>query len=636
MARSSFILGTAGHIDHGKSTLILALTGTDPDRLPDEKRRGITIELGFAQLQLPGGLSMGVVDVPGHENFIRQMIAGATGVDLALLCVAADDGVMPQTLEHLSVLELLGVRQCVVALTKCDLVDDEWVEFVSDEVANVLAGGPFANSPIVPVAAREGRGLDELRNVLAEAIRGKERATRRGGVRLPVDRAFTIKGAGTVITGTLWSGEVRAGDRVKVLPSGLETRVRSVQVHGQEQEVALPSQRVALNLNAVTPEEVAPGSMICGLDAAPATDRFDARLTYLGAPEWMRDLASGTRVHVAHGTREVVGRVLLMGGQAALEPGQAAYAQIRLDEPLPVAWLDRFIVRSLSPMHVVGGGTVLRAHPRRKTNLSTAEFELLAALESADEGRVAAAAFALATLPLTAEKLAETCGLTCENAAEQLGSLVASRRAVEFGGGFFTTASFLQKAQARIENELKRFHSAEPAEPGMPREALRKKTFAGMNAATFAALLEREAAAGRVVLDGNLVAHPSAGAAAAALARQDAAVLEALLKAAGTQPPTVEELTAQAALPSSRVWRALNFLEDEGVATQVNLVLFFHNDALAQLEAMLRAHLTGGQAATAAELKDAMQTTRKYAIPLLEFFDTRGVTKREGDKRRLA
>ena len=498
--QTDLVLGTAGHIDHGKSSLGLALTGTDPDRLAEEKQRGITIELGFARLALPDGTVLGVVDVPGHERFVRQMIAGSTGIDLALLCIAADDGIMPQTEEHLAVLELLGIRTCVVALTKTDLVDEEWALFMADEVRGRLAGTPFADADIVPVSSRTGAGLPELQEALTRAARTTRRAKAGSRLRLPVDRVFSIKGAGTVVTGTLWSGSARTGDEVEVLPSGLRTRVRSVQVHGEPVDRADAGHRVALNLNAVSTDEVRPGDFLAAPGAASATDRFDAHLAFLGVP-------------CATCTREVTGRVLLMDGRPSLGVGERAYAQIRLDEPLPVAWRDRFVVRSYSPVHVVGGGEVLRARPRRTTTLAPGALELLDALCEGDEAAVAHAAFALTAAPVTA--------------AEQL--------------------------------------------------------------------------------------------------------RETLAAAAGA-PPSTGELIASSGLDSSLVHRALGSLEKQGLVRRIGADFYFDVSALAAFEQAVRARLVDGPA-TAAELKDAMGTSRKYAIPLLEYFDSQAVTRREGDTR---
>ena len=398
-SKRDLVLGTAGHIDHGKSTLVQALTGTDPDRLSEEKQRGITIELGFAQLELPDESAMGVVDVPGHERFVRQMIAGSTGIDVALLCIAADDGIMPQTDEHLAVLQLLAVPTCVVALTKCDLVDEEWALFMEDEVRTRLAGTPYAQAAIAPVSARTGQGLDKLREAIQLAARGTAGRAEQKAMRLPVDRSFTIKGAGTVVTGTLWSGIAHVGDEVEVLPSGLRTRIRGIQVHEQAVEQASSGHRTALNLNAVTTDDVRPGSFICTPDAVTPTDHFDVDITYLGLPDQDKPLETGCRVHVAHGTTECIGRVLLMDGAKSIPRGQTATAQIRTERDLPVAYGDRFVIRSYSPVHVIGGGVVLRAHPKRTTTVTQADRALLDALRTGNGAKAVQAAFDAAEFP---------------------------------------------------------------------------------------------------------------------------------------------------------------------------------------------------------------------------------------------
>ena len=595
--QTDLVLGTAGHIDHGKSSLVLALTGTDPDRLAEEKQRGITIELGFARLALPDGTVLGVVDVPGHERFVRQMIAGSTGIDLALLCIAADDGIMPQTEEHLAVLELLGIRTCVAALTKTDLVDEEWALFMADEVRGRLAGTPFADADIVPVSSRTG--------------------------------------AGTVVTGTLWSGSARMGDEVEVLPSGLRTRVRSVQVHGEPVDRADAGHRVALNLNAVSTDEVRPGDFLAAPGAASATDRFDAHLAFLGVPGKGKPLVSGARVHVAHGTREVTGRVLLMDGRPSLGVGERAYAQIRLDEPLPVAWRDRFVVRSYSPVHVVGGGEVLRARPRRTTTLAPGALELLDALREGDEAAVAHAAFALTAAPVTATELATLSGLEEDAAARELEALAAHGAAVRLGGERalrYAAPSVLQKQRAAIENALLKFHAENPAATGIAKDALRRRCLPRADAGCFDALLDDAVARGAAVTDGGEVSHPKAGAGARKLEEQAAEQLRETLAAAAGAPPSTGELIASSGLDSSLVHRALGSLEKQGLVRRIGADFYFDVSALAAFEQAVRARLVDGPA-TAAELKDAMGTSRKYAIPLLEYFDSQAVTRREGDTR---
>ena len=636
---TDLVLGTAGHIDHGKSSLVLALTGTDPDRLAEEKQRGITIELGFAQLSLADGTQLGVVDVPGHERFVRQMIAGSSGIDLALLCIAADDGVMPQTEEHLAVLELLGIRTCVVALTKIDLVDEEWALFMADEVQGRLANTPYADAPIVAVSSRTGAGLPELQAALSSAARTTRRAKAGSRLRLPVDRVFSIKGAGTVITGTLWSGTAQAGDEVEVLPSGKRTRVRGVQVHGAPVERAEAGHRVALNLNAVSTDDVRPGDFLAAPGAASATDRFDAYLTYLGVPGKGKPLLSGARVHVAHGTREVTGRVLLMDGHADLAAGERAYAQIRLDEPLPVAWRDRFVLRSYSPVHVIGGGEVLRARPRRTTTLAPGALDLLEALRADDEAAVARTAFALAAAPVTAAELAAASGLDEAAATRELDALADRAQAVRLDGGAgrsarYAAPSVLQKSRAAIENALLKFHAENPAANGIAKDALRQRCLPRLEAGSFDALLDDAVSRGVAVMGDGAVSHPKAGAGARKLEEQAAAQLAARLADAAGAPPAVSDLIAASGLDATLAHRALGVLEKQGRVRRISTDFCFDTAALAAFEQAVRNRLAAGPA-TATELKEAMGTSRKYAIPLLEHFDAQGVTRRDGDVRRL-
>ena len=471
------VLGTAGHIDHGKSSLVRALTGTDPDRLAEEKKRGITIELGFAQLKLPDGTAMGVVDVPGHEHFVRQMIAGSTGIDLALLVIAADDGIMPQTIEHLAVLRTLGVKTLVVALTKTDLVDGEWIAFVSDEIRTWLADTPYANADIVPCSSRTGAGLDELRCALQKAAARTEHSKFGRQLRLPIDRVFTIRGAGTVVTGTLWSGTARPGDVAEVLPSGLTSRIRSVQMHGQPVDAAPAGNRVALNLPDLKKEQIHPGDFLAAPDSLQPTDRFDARVTFIDTAGQGKPLPSGTRMHIAHGTREVQGRVLFMDGLKELASGQSAFAQIRLEEPLPVSAGDRFVIRTWSPVSVAGGGCVLLSYPRRRTRLTPNERELLQASESGDLQTAAIDVVKAQAQPVGAAAVARAIGTEREPVRRMLEEAVKNRKLIRLGEAgsaeaTFATKSLRQRYVAGIERALVAFHAAHPGQAGLPKARL--------------------------------------------------------------------------------------------------------------------------------------------------------------------
>lgn len=635
---TDLILGTAGHIDHGKSSLVAALTGTDPDRLAEEKQRGITIELGFARLALADGTTLGVVDVPGHERFVRQMIAGSTGIDIALLCIAADDGVMPQTVEHLAVLELLGIPSCVVALTKADMVDDEWLLFMSDEVRAHLAKTTYAQAPIVAVSSRTGQGLDTLKAALGQTAAHTSRAKTGAALRLPVDRVFTIKGAGTVVTGTLWSGQAKPDDEVESLPQGIHARIRGVQVHGKQVEQAQAGQRVALNLNALSTSDIRPGDFLITPNSSSTTDHFDADISYLGSPGHIKPLESGTRVHVAHGTREVLGRVLFLDNKPSLAPGEHGLAQIRLDEPLPVLWRDRFVIRSYSPVHVIGGGSVLRAHPRRTTTLSAGNRTLLNALKTEDEAAIAAAAFALTPYPVTPIELATSSGLNEHTASEQLENLVKKKAAVRLAANqgvvFYTSKPILQKHLSTLENVLLKFHAEQPTAPGIAKTTLHQRCLPRASEACFDALLGYAVEQGSASITAGLISHPKAGAGARQIEQQAAEQLQKTLTLSAKTPPNLTDLISQSGLDSTLAHRALGFLEKQGMVRKIGRDFYFESTALTSLESAVRDRLAAGPA-TAADLKEAMGTSRKYAIPLLEYFDAQGITRREGDTRIL-
>lgn len=638
------ILGTAGHIDHGKSTLIQALTGTDPDRLKEEKERGITIELGFAKLELPDGRTMGVVDVPGHEHFVKQMIAGATGVDVALLVIAADDGVMPQTVEHVAVLQTLGITRCVVALTKCDLVDAEWVEMMEEEVRTWLASTPYANAAVVPVSARTGQGLPELLQAIQDACAGVEHVRGGAAARYPIDRVFTIRGAGTVVTGTLWSGEVRPNDVLELLPGGRQIRVRGVQEHDQPVDVALAGNRVALNLANIGTDEVKVGDFLAEPGLITASDRFDARLTYLapaleatgGVGGAGKPLESGVRLHVAHGTREVPGRILLANGQEQLEAGQSCYAQIRLEEPLPVSWGDRFVIRTWSPVRVVGGGVVLLAHPRRRTTLQDGETRALDALAAGQLQAAVEELVALAREPLTPDELANAIGTEAKPVASCLLDACDRGAAVQLGSARLYCAKALrQRVLTAIDHALISFHASHPQETGVGIEELRQTCAPRMASDKFAALATEAQAQGTAVVRAGKIGHPSAQASAVAIIENAADALAEELEGEGLAPQPFDYVVRDAGIDAGLAGQALTLLLDQGRARKLADDLYISQAARQEARQRVVQHLRAGGEGTAKALKDAMGTSRKFAIPLLESFDADGTTVREGDTRRL-
>lgn len=636
--RPSIVLGTAGHIDHGKSALVQALTGTDPDRLAEEKRRGITIELGFARLDLPDGTFVGVVDVPGHEKFVRQMIAGATGIDAALLVIAVDDGIMPQTREHLAVLRLLQSPTCVVALTKTDLVDEEWVAFVAEEVEALLADTPYAGSAIVPVSSRTGDGLDDLKAALQSALKKARRAHGDGRLRLPADRDFVVKGVGIVVTGTLWSGTVGAGDQVRLEPSGLSARVRSVQIHGADVDRAGAGHRVALNLTGVEAGQVHAGDFVVDPSLPPASDRFDCRVSYLDPERTGKPLKTGVRVRVAHGTREVLGRVLLMDGQERLEPGADAWAQIRLEEPLAVERNDRFVIRSYSPVRVIGGGRILEARPRRRSILHGTDRDVLEALEADDLPRALERFVAEPGAFRTVHDAALTVGAADDEARRLLDELAEGGDVQKVASGraaYYASRSSLQKAAGALENALLSFHAAHPGETGMQKAALHHVALPALTEDCFEGVLARAEQTGTVVVEDGVVSHAKAGAGAKRQAEARAEAALELLRRGGATPPLASDVQKALGCSQSEAFAALGTLEKQGVAVRVDRDLYYEAGAFESLKSAAVSCLEQAGEANAATLKDAMGISRKYAIPVLERLDALGVTKRSGDVRTL-
>lgn len=633
----SVVIGTAGHIDHGKSSLVLALTGVDPDRLAEEKKRGITIELGFAKIGLPNGTSASIVDVPGHEKFVRQMISGASGIDAALLVIAADDGIMPQTKEHLAVLRLLEIPTCVVALTKCDMVDDEWADFVADEVSALMADTPYAGCPIVKTSSKTGLGLNELKEALENAVSSGKRAHSRNALRLPVDRCFVIKGAGTVVTGTLWSGTVHAGDEVKILPSGIKARVRSLQVHGQDAEASGAGHRLAMNLNAISTDQVRPGDFIVSPNAPDVSDRFDAAIVHLDPEKGAKPLESGVRVRIAHGTKEVLGRILLMDGLESLKPGERAWAQIRLETPLSVERGERFVVRSYSPVHVIGGGQILLSHPRRRSVLDESERAMLEAIESGDLEK---AVLSLVETPgafVRPSDAASLFDMEENEAAAMLDALAKSKGIARLGGDtpLYAARGSLQKTTASLEKSLLGFHAKNPADLGMTKAALHHDAVPKIDERAFEAILDHAEKAGALIVSEGIVSHPKAGAGAKAKAEKTASAILSILKDAQATPPSVPDVQAKIGCAASEAYAAFGRLEKDGAAVKIDRDLYMETEAFESLAKAVRSELESCGEANAARLRDAMGISRKYAIPVLEKLDALGITKRSGDVRTL-
>ncbi len=633
----SIIVGTAGHIDHGKTALVRALTGVDADRLPEEKRRGITIDLGFAELDL-GDVRIGFVDVPGHERFVKNMLAGAHGIDLVALVIAADEGVMPQTREHFDICKLLGVRAGLVVLTKSDTVDEELLELVREEATELVAGSFLESAPVVAASARTGAGLEELKTSLREVARGVPERSTASVARLPVDRAFTMRGFGAVVTGTLVAGEMTEGQEVELLPSGRRARVRGLQVHGEGVRAAVAGQRTAVNLGGVEAAEVVRGMVVAPAGRLRPTQIIDARVEVL--PNAPRPLRSRQRVRLHLGTAEVLARVAVLEESGELAAGARGFAQLRLEVPVAALPGERFILRTYSPQQTFAGGLVIDAHAQKKRG-SRERREArarLAALEGADAPRrLALTVGAHGARGLDRAELAARTGLSDDALDAALG--VCEREGALVGSeGAYVAREVLDELTRAAVKEVEAFHRREPLARGLAREALREAVFARAAPEVFRAALASAERAGALVSDREVV---RASGHDLSLSGEDAALRERLEKVyrdAALEAPALDDALARAEGGRGRehARKILQLLINDGTLVRVAGDMLFHRDALEALKAALRRYAderAPDRFVDVAAFKELSGVTRKYAIPLLEFFDRERVTRRAGDKR---
>lgn len=625
------IVGTAGHVDHGKSALIEALTGKNPDRLEVERRRGMTVELGFGELALPSGKIVGLVDVPGHAHYLRAMVQGATGIDVAVLVVSAVEGVMPQTREHVHVLELLGVTHMVVALTMCDLADAEMTELAELDVDDFLSGTVFAGAPIVPVSSKTGEGIDRLLSVLDEQVSAcwdacRDRSERSDAApRLPIDRCFTIKGVGTVVTGTLHDAPVAVGDELMALPSRTVCRVRGIQVHGDTPQ-ALPGQRVALNLVGDGVAALDRGEMLGVAGRFGQTLRFMMTFTYLGREGAKpRVLESGARVHVMAGTAEVVGRIMFMEGEAPMAVGETRTVQVRLEEPLPLRAGDHAVVLSYSPVMLIGGGRVLLSRCRRSRELSAGERTLLAALEAGDVVTGVDAWLALQALPVVAADVAAALDLVSGEADAALNELAARgvvRELAGSGDGLYVYAAVLDAAMDALAATLSAMHAAAPKETGFTPGAVAHAAWPAADEAVAAALIAEGCSRGVCAAEGAEVFDPHSAAAAARVVREACERIVSLLDEAGLDAPTLPEVGEQLQLDRDTMTRALRELSLNRSIVKVERDVALSAAAEAHARELVAAAIAdAGGAATTSVLREALGVSRKRAISILEHQD---------------
>ena len=619
------ILGTAGHIDHGKSSLVKALTGIDPDRLKEEKERGITIDLGFADLSYPDGIKVGIVDVPGHEKLIKNMLAGAGGIDIVLMVIAADEGIMPQSREHLAICNMLKVKKGLIALTKSDLVEKDWLNLVAGEIKNFVKGSFLEGAEIIPVSAKTGDNIDLLKEKIREAAENVAAKPANGLFRLPIDRVFTLKGFGTVVTGTAVSGSISADAAVEILPKGIKTKVRGLQSHGEMLKTIYAGQRAAVNLQGVSKEEIRRGDVLTLPDMIKPVSVIDAGLEILGEAPTVK---SRSLVHVHTGTSEITARVIIYDKEK-LNPGDKAYCQFRLQSPAVVLAGDRYIIRQFSPLLTIGGGEVLDPSPKRRKRkegiedlsilmCGTLEEKLLSKiLQSGING----------TDPLSLHGWIKAEIPEIKNA---LNLLVKKGEAVNSGGRLFHKSScegFTKKVLFAVSD----FHKKNPLKAGMPKENL-KTLFKGLDQKTIDELMTliKDLAVEKEIL--RLKTFNIS------LSDDKKFLKDKILRAlesSAFQPPMKDELARAVAAGEKEVNELLKIMAAEKSLVRINDSLYIPLSSYEKMIASLRDFFKKKQEMTVAEFRDILGTTRKYALPFLEFLDSGRVTLRVGDVRKF-
>ena len=628
------IIGTAGHIDHGKTSLVRALTGQDTDRLKEEKERGISIDLGFAHLDLPHGSRVGVVDVPGHERFIRNMLAGAHGMDLVLFTVAADDGVMPQTEEHLDILHLLGVDRAIFVITKVDLASEGRLRDVEEEIRILIEGTSLEHSPILPFSFVTGRGLPELRARIVHTLGDQHDRRSQGYFRLPIDRVFALQGHGLVVTGTALSGEVRVGDRVRSLPRDQIFRVRSVQVHDEAVEVAVRGQRVALNLSGQERDVIARGDVICHENLTLTSACFDAFLDV--RPSAASGVKSHQRVRVHVGTAERLGKLIVLGVEDRIKARQSGYCQIALSEPVHVLRGDRFVVRDETAQRTIGGGTIIHPWARKHRRTETDLQQTLSTFHRGDLADVAAAYIADSRdFAVPIGRLHQFLNLREEEVEARLAQAPTIRAGRFDEDRLYTTERRQREWREQVMDALRECHAAHPLARGMDMEELRVRLRHRVPSRLFRSFVDELESDGAVVRDGSVLRLQDHKTRLRDDEQRMVEMIQTLLSSDPLSPPDLKQIEREVGAGRSKIIDVLGVMERERSVVRVAPDLYFLADVVGRMTSAVRDHLAKRNELTPAVFRELFGTSRKFTIPLLEYLDREGVTIRVGDVRRL-
>ncbi|HPZ59206.1 MAG TPA: selenocysteine-specific translation elongation factor [Bacillota bacterium] len=630
------IVGTAGHVDHGKTCLIRALTGTDTDRLKEEKKRGITIDLGFAEMPNPSGQQIGIIDVPGHERFVRNMLAGIGGIDLVLLVVAADEGVMPQTIEHFEILKMLDIKKGIVVITKMDLVDEDWLELVKDDVAATVKGTFLEGAPVVAVSSHTGENIDQLRALILEKV--KDVSNRREDpslLRIPIDRVFTMEGFGTVITGTLVEGSVRVGDEVQIYPGERIAKVRNLQVHGKAVDAAFAGQRTAVNLVNVKKDEIKRGDVLAAKGSLEQTRMLDVKIRMFDdAP---RTLVNGSRLHLYYGSAEALCKAVLLDADA-LESGASGYAQLRMEEEVAVRKGDRFIIRFYSPVETIGGGVILDANPVKHKRFRKEVIDALKILEGGDEEAVLEQILRETSKLLPSKKdLTVRLGRTTEEVSSGLMKLVSEGKAVSLSEDTYVHVEYTEKVRKATEDILAEYYGKNPISPGMQKGEFRKKLADKLHIADIknidlllSHLVKKEQLrdlGNSVALPGHRVEYTPE--LLALISRLEKRYLDA-----GFEIPELEDCI-QDEKGKELAKQMVEAMSESGTLKKLTYQYYMHSSHWEEAMKRFRNHMEQHGKITLAEYRDLLNTSRKYAVLILEYLDQQKITKMVDDARIL-
>ncbi|QGU00630.1 Selenocysteine-specific translation elongation factor [Candidatus Syntrophocurvum alkaliphilum] len=627
------IIGTAGHIDHGKTTLVKTLTGIETDRLKEEKQRGISIELGFAPFDLPDGQKAAIVDVPGHERFIKHMLAGAFGIDMVLFTIAADEGIMPQTREHMDIIELLGVDKGIVVLTKTDLVDEEWLMLMEEEVKEYIEKTILKGAPIISVSAVNKEGVSELLNEIVQISKLIEERPVFGHARLPVDRVFTVSGFGTVVTGTLWSGKIKVGETLELMPINKQVKIRTLQVHNDKVDIAYAGQRVAVNLQGVDIADIKRGYLLASSGYLSPSYRVDTKLRLLSSSQ--RSLKNWNRIRFHLGTDEALGRIVLLD-RDEISPGEEGYAQIVMEKPIVCFKNDPFVIRYYSPVTTIGGGTIIDSNPPKQKRFRE---DVLKELSLKEEGSLYD--IVLQELEskkhtiLTVNELAKSTGSSEKEIEIELEQLIDDEKVVQIGqdSGQFIAVSILEDINKEITNMVEGYHEKFPLRQGYPREDIRSRLFSGINNKIFTKILNYFEENNRIIVKNNFIMlknfipQPN---------EKEQKIINQIYKRMNDNlftPPSIEKVREILNIKEQDFNEMLNYLIDQGQLLKIAEGMYFTKEAIEKGKEILKNHFEKENELTLAQARDLLNTSRKYALPLIEYYDRIRFTRRVGDVR---